>query len=208
MFHISSLVRTNNILTNSVQILQRGYVSSVKIIKQLDDKLIPPRRPASSFLRFHNDMYTTFSPEMKTKAAECSKLIGQKWRELSDSEKQPYEEAAEKSKREYELKYEQYLKSLTPNDYAKLAHVRKRARASGKNFPKIKDPNAPKRSTTAYIYFLKERYPFYKDGDRNDAFKKIAAEWRQVSTSDRKAYEERAAADRLRYDEEIKDYLQ
>jgi len=73
-----------------------------------------------------------------------------------------------------------------------------------------KDPNAPKRGLSAYLFFCKD-----KRGDVlkkeptlgiTDVAKKLAIKWNKLSASDKKPYEKQAAEDKLRYEKEMKKY--
>lgn len=64
-------------------------------------------------------------------------------------------------------------------------------------------PVGPKRSTSAYLYFVKEMTPKYKEEhpeikmvDRSIEFGRM---WRELSPSARKPYEDLAAIDRQRF---------
>ncbi|KAK9712965.1 hypothetical protein K7432_006764 [Basidiobolus ranarum] len=208
MLRITSSVRVNNILANSVTQFQRGYAASVKASKIVDEKLTPPKRPLSAYLQFHREVFNALSPEEKTSVTATSKTIGEKWRNLAESEKKHYQDIAENNKKEYEVKCKNFLNSLSPSDYVKLAQIRKQNKAKGKNFPKFKDPNAPRKPMTSYVLFLKEKYDELNTGNNTETFRKIAEEWRQTPESGRKVYEELAAEDRVRYDQEVRRYMQ
>lgn len=81
--------------------------------------------------------------------------------------------------------------------------------ALGKNNKrKVKDPNKPKRSTSAYFYFLadcrKEAAKLGKPPTKIAEFTKESSEkWRGLSPEGKKPYEQSAAKDKKRYDEEM-----
>ncbi|PRT55667.1 Non-histone chromosomal protein 6 [Wickerhamiella sorbophila] len=68
-----------------------------------------------------------------------------------------------------------------------------------------KDPNAPKRPMTAYMYYANEkREPTkteFPDLGFGDVHKKIGERWKALSADDKKPYEEKAAADKKRYED-------
>lgn len=71
---------------------------------------------------------------------------------------------------------------------------------------KKKDPNAPKRPLTAYLYFANDK----RDGVRAknpdltlaQVTSLIGQQWRDLSSEDKKPYEEKAVADKKRYESE------
>jgi len=84
--------------------------------------------------------------------------------------------------------------------------------ALGKNSKKkVKDPNKPKRAISAYFYFLDNcRKEAAKSGNKPTKiaeFTKVASEkWKKLSDTDRKPYEESAAKDKARYEEQMAAY--
>jgi len=73
-----------------------------------------------------------------------------------------------------------------------------------------KDPNAPKRNLSSYMFFCMD-----KRGDivkKNpilgitEVAKKLAAKWNKLSASDKKPYEAQSAKDKQRYEKEMKKY--
>ena len=85
-----------------------------------------------------------------------------------------------------------------------------------------KDPNAPKRAKSAYLYFSAERTPQLKQDDADPPnphdketekkvynqwfMKQVGAEWKEMSDDDKEPYIEMNAADKERYAEEMEDY--
>ncbi|GAA5862052.1 hypothetical protein JCM8547_001570 [Rhodosporidiobolus lusitaniae] len=69
-----------------------------------------------------------------------------------------------------------------------------------------KDPNAPKRPLSAYMHFsqdqrasVKEENPEVKFGEIG---KILGARWKELDEDDKKPYEEKAKADKARYEKE------
>jgi len=86
----------------------------------------------------------------------------------------------------------------------------KGAVGKGKN-KKVKDPNKPKRSTSAYFFFLadcrKEAAKAGKPPTKIAEFTKEASEkWRALSPENKKPYETAAAKDKARYEDEMAVY--
>ncbi|CAI5444757.1 unnamed protein product [Caenorhabditis angaria] len=85
----------------------------------------------------------------------------------------------------------------------------KKEKNDGKKKGKVeKDPNAPKRATTAYmLWFLANRVSLKEDGDSvADVAKKGGETWRKMTSDDKKEWEEKAAEDKERYEKEMKEY--
>ena len=75
---------------------------------------------------------------------------------------------------------------------------------------KTRDPNAPKRASNAYMIFCKARRARLKSERPDLAFGKLGAKlgemWRQMTPSQRRPYEDKAAIDRHRFKLEMKRY--
>ena len=83
--------------------------------------------------------------------------------------------------------------------------------AAGRTAKKEKDPNRPKRPTSAYFYFVaKEREECKKRGEdisRVAEWTKAASgRWRELSSAGRKPFDELAAKDKKRYENEMAAY--
>lgn len=76
---------------------------------------------------------------------------------------------------------------------------------------KMKDPNKPKRPTSAYFYFVaKEREEAKKRGEDISRVaewtKVVSAKWRECTTKDKKPFDELAAKDKVRYEKQMSTY--
>lgn len=75
---------------------------------------------------------------------------------------------------------------------------------------KLKDPEAPKRPTSGYILFCKDRRASLKeeqpDLKATEIMKQLGAEWKELSPRKKEKYTAKAKEDKSRYDEELKDY--
>ncbi|CCK71495.1 high-mobility group nucleosome-binding protein KNAG_0H00800 [Huiozyma naganishii CBS 8797] len=71
---------------------------------------------------------------------------------------------------------------------------------------KKKDPNAPKRSMSAYMFFANENRDIVKSENPNATFgqlgKLLGEKWKNMSTEDKEPYDAKAAADKKRYESE------
>ncbi|WP_385625080.1 hypothetical protein PXH67_40500 (plasmid) [Streptomyces sp. P8-A8] len=73
-----------------------------------------------------------------------------------------------------------------------------------------KDPRAPKRALSAYMFYSEDHRGRVKQANPDASFSEIgrtlASEWRSLSDADRRPYEERAARDKARADAEMEAY--
>ena len=153
-----------------------------------------PKRPLSAYLHF--------CAEHRPKVAESGKSLGDVSKELAKmwaaatlDERKPYEDMNMISKKDYEEKkaaWEEECSALT-----KGAKGAKRKTNSSKG-------GSPKKPKSAYLYFCAAKRPeaaakFQKLGDIS---KELARMWKEIGASDRRTYDELAAADKIRYEEE------
>uniref|UniRef100_A0AC35F304 FACT complex subunit SSRP1 n=1 Tax=Panagrolaimus sp. PS1159 TaxID=55785 RepID=A0AC35F304_9BILA len=73
---------------------------------------------------------------------------------------------------------------------------------------KRKDPNAPKRATSAYFHWMNEiRSSITKPGmGVAEVAKEAGRLWKEMSDADKKPYEEKSKEDKERYEKEMKEY--
>ncbi|KAJ5239515.1 Non-histone chromosomal protein 6 [Penicillium chermesinum] len=73
-----------------------------------------------------------------------------------------------------------------------------------------KDPNAPKRGLSAYMFFANDNRDKVREENPGISFgqvgKMLGDKWKALSDSERKPYDEKAAADKKRYEEEKAKY--
>ena len=105
-----------------------------------------------------------------------------------------------------------FLKEIVSNHCNSEFEVKdlKKLIPKGSKNKKVKDPNAPKRATTAYFIFMadvrdkvKEENPNLKS---NELSKIMGQMWRDMDSSDKKKYEDLAEKDKERYKEEMESY--
>jgi len=165
-----------------------------------------PKRSKSAYIFFtdnERENVRRVNPEMKM--TDISKKLGEMWKGLSDQDKKKYEDMAAQDKQRYETEKAQYLDSG-----GSISTTSKKAKKD-KKAKKIKDPNAPKRSKSAYMFFTQvERENVRRANPEmkmTDISKKLGEMWKGLSDQDKKKYEDMAAQDKQRYETEKAQYL-
>eukprot|EP00456_Euglypha_rotunda_P035166 TRINITY_DN2710_c0_g1_i9.p1 TRINITY_DN2710_c0_g1~~TRINITY_DN2710_c0_g1_i9.p1 ORF type:complete len:178 (-),score=55.68 TRINITY_DN2710_c0_g1_i9:22-555(-) len=78
----------------------------------------------------------------------------------------------------------------------------------GKKARKKKDPDAPKKALTAWMYYGQERRPKLKakhpDMKQSEILQIMGKEWKELSKDEKKPFDEQAAKDKKRYEKEKK----
>ncbi len=113
--------------------------ASGKVVR--DPKL--PKRPANAYTLYQQDSRQAIKESNpKMSSAEIMKALAERWNNLSDREKQKYNDAAAKDKARYNSEMEHYVPTA--------------------GFPALKprrstNPDAPKRKPSVYILFASEQ---------------------------------------------------
>ncbi|KAI4462663.1 high mobility group protein dsp1 [Holotrichia oblita] len=136
-------------------------------------------------------------PEENVVFAEFSKKCAERWKTMLDKEKKRFHEMAEKDKKRYDAEMQNY----TPP---------KGEKQRGKKRKQIKDPNAPKRSLSAFFWFcndergkVKGANPEYGVGD---IAKELGRRWAEADQETKAKYEAMAEKDKARYEKEMTAY--
>ncbi|XP_031340324.1 high mobility group protein B2-like isoform X2 [Photinus pyralis] len=136
-------------------------------------------------------------PEENVVFAEFSKKCAERWKTMLDKEKKRFHEMAEKDKKRYDAEMQNY----TPP---------KGEKQRGKKRKQIKDPNAPKRSLSAFFWFcnderskVKSQNPEYGVGD---IAKELGRRWAEADSDVKSKYEAMAEKDKARYEKEMTAY--
>ncbi|XP_044580604.1 high mobility group protein DSP1 isoform X1 [Cotesia glomerata] len=138
-------------------------------------------------------------PEETIVFQEFSKKCADRWKIMSDKEKKRFQEMAEKDKKRYDAEMQNYTPPKGEN-----------IKGRGKKRKHLKDPNAPKRSLSAFFWFchdergnVKMRNPEYGVGD---IAKELGKKWSDADPETKSKYEAMAEKDKARYEREMTAY--
>jgi len=130
--------------------------------------------------------------------AEFSRKCADRWKTMSDKEKGRFHTMAEKDKKRYE------------GEMSKWVPPKGDKGGRGKKNKRQKDPNAPKRSLSAFFWFCNDERPKVKetmpDSGVGDVAKELGRRWNACSDSEKAKYEALAAKDKARYEKEMAAY--
>ncbi|KAL3265608.1 hypothetical protein HHI36_009812 [Cryptolaemus montrouzieri] len=136
-------------------------------------------------------------PEENVVFAEFSRKCADRWKTMLDKEKKRFHEMAENDKKRYDSEMQNY----TPP---------KGEKTRGKKRKQIKDPNAPKRSLSAFFWFsndergkVKAQNPEYGVGD---IAKELGRRWADADPETKGKFEALADKDKQRYEKEMTAY--
>ena len=152
-----------------------------------------PKRATTAYLVFlerHRKRMTAANPEAKPK--EITKLLAGEWREVSNDEKQKCEEIAAADKVRHETEMAEY-------NTGKKKKTRKK-----------KDPDRPKRATTAYMVFCNRHRKRVTEANAElkpkDVTTQLADLWKEVTDAEKQECEKVAAEDKVRHETEMAAY--
>jgi hypothetical protein len=146
-------------------------------------------------------------------ATDVTSKLGEMWRTLKESKKETDKKALagfEKEAKADKERYDQEMMGYEPPSEEELVKGAKKKRKTKK------DPKAPKRSKSAYIFFCADKRTEVKvelgnDAKNTEITARLGKLWNELkSDEDRedemKVYTDQAAEDKVRYEAEIAEY--
>ncbi|KAH8663117.1 hypothetical protein BGZ60DRAFT_433127 [Tricladium varicosporioides] len=133
--------------------------------------------------------------------------IAAKYQSLSSAELEALNHRANENKRANDAALQKWLSGYTPIEIKTANNARNQlSKLLNRKYSQLPDERLVRGPTNAYVYFVKDRLASgdLKGISAQESLKLIGAEWKQVSASDKKVYQDRAAADSQRYYQEYK----
>lgn len=185
--------------------------SSLKLPKDVNR----PKKPATSYFIFAASVRAQILAEQpKLSTTDIAKVIGPKWKALTETERQPFVEQAKQLKSAYTIAFEAY--KLTPQFEEYQLKVKNFKLMNDPAMPKVKLPRkpkdikCPKKSATSYFLFAREvRAEITQQNpgkSTTDIAKLIGARWKNVSEEEKAKLSKRAAELKLEYEVAIAKY--
>ncbi|CAI2367157.1 unnamed protein product [Moneuplotes crassus] len=179
---------------------ERTLKAAHKVEDELDNNqtqtVQPPKRNWPAFFFFQREQlpkYKEQNPNLSHR--ECVKKMGEMWRGLSETEKQPYIDQEKQDKARYLKEKELYMQENKGSIWDKSKQVRTRKQRKG-----------PIRAWPPFFYFHKQRRGEIKEENptlnHREIVAKLGAEWRALSDEQKKPFVELSKQDELRYERE------
>jgi hypothetical protein len=201
---------------NSQENIEAFNVVEIKSTKRSSDKIKDPNKPKrgkSAYIFFCAKKREEAKANLGdgAKATEVTSELGRMWNALKASDKKAdkkllasLEAEAAKDKARYNEAMEDYV-APSDEELAAIVPVKKTRKTSDK------DPNAPKKGKSAYIFFCAAMRPLLKEELGEEGKLSIMAElgkrWKELKENDDRAdelaeYTKMAADDKARYEDE------
>lgn len=177
--------------------------------KAKEEFVSKPKKVISRYLSFATETWpkiTKKNPELKL--ADGAKLVAEKWKKLTDAQRQAYDKHVEEDKKRYEKEMKEFeeLGYFFNADGVKSTLLTK----AGKVLEFEKGTVMPKGVKPAYFHFQSEqvteikkklkpdeRYDFGNNG------REIASKWNAMSPKQKKKYEKMQDKDKKRYEDQV-----
>jgi len=191
-FYVPQVIPNNNMVMNQ---------KINHMVPQKVDKTKKPKGRMSNytfFVQMCREEHRKKHPNENVNFTEFSKKCAERWKQMTDQEKQRFGAMAASDK----IRYDQEMASYSPPA----------GESNGQRKRKKKDPNAPKRPLSAFFLFchderpaVKSMYPNYSVGE---AAKELGERWNKVSAEQKSKYEAQVQLDKNRYEQELTKYKQ
>ncbi|XP_004607685.1 transcription factor A, mitochondrial isoform X2 [Sorex araneus] len=183
-------------------------LSSVYVPRWFSSTTGYPKKPMTSYVRFSKEQLPLFKAQNPdAKNSELIRKIAQLWRELPDSDKKVYEDAYRAEWEAYKEEINRIQKQLTPSQIVSLEKEILQKRMKKKALLKKRELTLlgkPKRPRSAYNIFIAERFQDAKESSSQNKLKSVNENWKNLSSSQKQVYIQRAEDDKVRYYNEIK----
>jgi hypothetical protein len=205
---------------SNMQAFNQVLLAAANAVKRNSNKKLKdpkkPKRGKSAYICFCTKNREAAKKALGdgAKATEVTSHLGEMWRALKESKKASDKKALaalELEAAEDKARYNEEIKDyIAPSDDELLASKK------GSKKKSDKDPNAPKRNMTAYLYFCRDKRPEAKeelgdDAKATEVTSLLGKMWKDLKEDDERSdelekYNKLAAEDKARYQDEIKVY--
>lgn len=162
-----------------------------------------PKRNMSAYFLFSTQNRARLKEENAgISFGDLARLISSEFKALPDDEKDVWQQKAAADKKRYEQEMLTYVPPSEDSDSD--------SEDGGRKKKKKKDPNKPKRNMSAYFIFSNAHRPEVRKTSPGASFgevaKIISRDWKALTEEDKQEWNEKAAKDKIRYQEQMKVY--
>ncbi|KAL7488798.1 hypothetical protein ACHAW6_014413 [Cyclotella cf. meneghiniana] len=162
-----------------------------------------PKRNMSAFFLYSNSHRERVKAEHpEAKFGDIAKYLSAEFKSLPDNEKAKWDSLAQRDKERYQRDMESYVPPSDESDSDSDAGKKKKK--------KKKDPNAPKRNQSAFFLYSNATRAEVRATNPDLAFGQVAQEisrnFKALPAEERQYWDQKAAADKVRYQREMANY--
>lgn len=163
-----------------------------------------PKAAQSAYFLFANDQRAALKEKDPSQSITAvAKAIGELWKAATEDEKAKYAALAEADKKRAATEMEAFLAAGGEQVKRGRSGGKKKEGKVPKKAKKEKDPNAPKRAGTSYMYFINDKRASILASNPSAKVTEVSTIagklWKEASEEEKKKYEDLAAADKERY---------
>lgn len=167
-----------------------------------------PKRCMSAYLLYQNAMREQFRRENPGMTfGQLAKYTSAMYKCLTPEEKAQWVMRAQEDKQRYELEMKNYV---PPPGHDAQGNMIEDHRVNRK-VKKVKDPNAPKRARGSFVFFTFDMRPQILKEFPGVKFVEMGTimgeRWRALTPDEKKKYENMAAEDKIRFNNEMQKYM-
>jgi len=174
---------------------------------QKPEDMNAPKKPMSAYFLWANKMRPCVMKEMGWGVADVARELSQMWKQISSDERNEYIRKYEKAKKKYDRQMKEYRKSANYKKYITALHAWK---IHATKTPFRRDPNAPKRSFSAYVLYSNSvRGDIIRENPDmtvREIMKEQGVRWKALSAAKKKPWEEKAAEALAKYEKKLLQY--
>lgn len=152
------------------------------------------------FVKTCREEHQKLHPEEDVKFGEFSAQCSQRWKTMTDKEKERFHEMALEDKERFEFQMRDFVPQMG------MGGGRRRRRRQRRE----KDPNRPKRALSAFFYFAKDARPSIRERNPEwtvgETAKELGKRWSEMNEQAKSKYDKQSEDDKARYDREMKMY--
>lgn len=167
-----------------------------------------PKRNMSAYFLYSNENRARVKQENPEAAfGDIAKLISAEFKSITDKERKKWDKKAAKDKERYLDQMTRYVapEPETDSDDSSDGGARKK-----KKRKQVKDPNKPKRNMSAFFLYSCAHRADIKKENTEATFGELAGlvsvSFKALPDKERKKWDKKAAKDKIRYQEEMKNY--
>jgi hypothetical protein len=202
-------------MVGKIKELANAFLPKRKTSQKLKDPQAP-KKPLNAYMIFcksERESVKSELPDLSSK--EIMKELAQRWKTISDKKKRKFKKKEEALKEEYKMAMESYQRP-SDEELAKLKvnQPKEKSAAGKKRKPRAKkDPNAPKKPRSAYVFFCQGMRDEIKrdlgeDATAEEVREELACTWREHKEDEYMSHRwnKLAKKDKKRYEKEMAAY--